>query len=311
MTERRRTRRAVNVARAARQALRRLLANAGDFVNRVYSKAGQDDIFFLAGGIAFNVLLGAVPFLLLIITLFTYVLQAAVDDPQGAAVEYVLQFLPPSQRVVGVTRWMVGQLLAGKQGVGILAFVLFIWTSTRMVGTLRTVLKDVFDLPEERPILAGKIFDLKMVLVAGTLFVANTAITVALEAARRYGVAFLGVEGRAGTQAFEAAWVRLLAFAFIFAMFAAIYRYLPRRRTPWRTTLIAATFTAVGWEVLKAGFAWYVRYVASYSMYGALVAPVILVFWVYYSAILFVLGGEVGHVAEVIWTRRKQRELLE
>jgi len=38
---------------------------------------------------------------------------------------------------------------------------------------------------------------------------------------------------------------------------------------------------------------------------------VILVFWVYYAALIFILGGEVGRVYELRRVRRLQREALE
>ena len=43
---------------------------------------------------------------------------------------------------------------------------------------------------------------------------------------------------------------------------------------------------------------------------GALAAIVIVVVWVYYSAIVFILGGEVGQVFELRRTRRHQREVF-
>jgi uncharacterized BrkB/YihY/UPF0761 family membrane protein len=39
--------------------------------------------------------------------------------------------------------------------------------------------------------------------------------------------------------------------------------------------------------------------------------PVLLVFWVYYSSVVFILGGEVAQVYDLILIRRKQKELLE
>ncbi|HYW05749.1 MAG TPA: YhjD/YihY/BrkB family envelope integrity protein, partial [Longimicrobium sp.] len=159
-SERRRGARAVSLARAGRAALRRVLGGSGDFVRRVWNKAGEDDIFFLAGGIAFNLLLAAGPFILLLVGIFSYVLQQMVDDPRKAAVDYVLSVLPPSQGVVTATRSIVGRILEGGASFGAIGLLLFVWASTRLFGTLRAVLKDIFDLPEERGIIAGKIFDL-------------------------------------------------------------------------------------------------------------------------------------------------------
>jgi membrane protein len=313
MTEGRRRRRAINLGRAARAALRRFSSRAWEFFRRVWDKAGQDNIFFLAGGIAFNVLLAAVPFLLMLVAIFGIVLERAVDDPQQAAVDYVLRILPPSQPVVAFTRGVVGDLVGpGSRAVGVVALGLFIWSSTRLFGSLRAVLKEIFDLPEERNIIRGKIFDLQMVLVAGSLFLLNTGITVALEAAQNFGVELLGISGRPEAQALQALWGQLLAFGFIFLAFLLIYRFLPVRRTAWRTALVAASFSSLAWEVLKGVFAWYVSDVATYGRtYGALVTPVVLVLWTYYSGVVFILGGEIAQVYELMRTRRKQRELLE
>jgi membrane protein len=304
--------RAAILRRAARAALSRVLGGWAEFGRRVYIKAGEDDIFFLAGGIAFNVLVAAVPFLLMLIAIFGYVLKAAVNDPQQAAVEYVLSILPPSQRIVTLTRSLVGEVVAGRTRFGILGLVLFIWSSTRLVASLRSVLKHIFDLPEERPIIAGMFFDLQMVLVAGTLFVFNTGITVAVEAAQAYGVRWLGLSAYPEVQSVQRALARILAFCFILLMFVLMYRYLPKRKTPWRIALVAAVFTSVSWELLKGIFAWYVTYVSDWrTTYGTLASLILLVFWIYYSAIVFVLGGEVAQVYDLMRIRRKQRELLE
>jgi hypothetical protein len=71
------------VASAAGGAVLRILHWSSDFLGRVYHKAGQDDIFFLAGAIAFNVLIAAVPFLLLLIAVFGFVLPVTVEDPEA------------------------------------------------------------------------------------------------------------------------------------------------------------------------------------------------------------------------------------
>lgn len=310
--ERRRVPRNDTLAGAALAAVRRVLAGAWEFLQRVYDKAGQDNVFFLAGGIAYNFLLAVVPFLLLLVAVFGYVLSAVVEDPRRAAVDYVFQILPPSQRLEQLILTIVNDVLQARGTVGILGLFLLVWTSTRLIGTLRAVLKDIFDLPEERGIVEGKLFDLAMVLVAGSLFAVNTGITVVLAAAQGYGVRWLGLSDQPAVQSLQAATGRLLAYGFIFLMFLLIYRFLPKRRTPWRMALVAASFTAVAWELLKGAFAWYVGVVPNLgAIYGTLVTPVILILWMYYSALVFILGGEVAFVADVMRIRRRQRELLE
>lgn len=293
---------------AAGKAARRLRTTTLDFVTRVYTKAGDDNIFFLAGAIAFNVLIAAIPFLLLVVAIFGFFLQSAVDDPQQAVLSYVFDYLPASQQLANFTTSTVRQIIEGRTSFGIAGLALFIWTSTRLIGTLRSVLREIFDLLEDRGIVAGKIYDAKMVVVAGSLFLANTAVSIGLETIRTYGVSSLGMEGRLDTV--WGIWGQLLAFAFIFIMFVLIYRYLPARRISWRIALVAGTFTSVVFELMKGAFAWYVANFANFSMYGTLASLVLLVFWIYYASVVFILGGEVAQVYDLGRIRRQQREML-
>ncbi len=283
-----------------------------DFVTRVYQKAGQDDIFFLAGGIAFNILVAAVPFLLLLVGIFGLVLRATIDNPQQAAVDYLVSILPASRELVSTTRALIDDIVGRSTQAGVLGLLLLVWFSTRLIGSLRSVMREIFDLQDERGIVAGKIFDAKMVVVAGTLFLANTGFTFFLEAIQTEGIRRLGIAEGGYLEAFRSIYAQLLAFGFILAMFILMYRYIPARRIPWRVALVAGGFTSVVWELLKGGFAWYVANVANYqSTYGALATLIILVFWIYYSSVVFILGGEVGQIYELNRIRRNQRELLE
>jgi membrane protein len=292
-------------------ALARVVRGAVVFLKHLYTKAGEDDVFFLAGGIAFDVLFAAIPFLLMLVGVFGIVLARVVDDPRQAAVGYIVNILPPTPAVVSRTYQIVDAVLAGRTSFGVIGLVLFLWISSRLITTLRVSLKEIFDLPAERGIVEGKVFDVQMMVVAGTLFVANTGITLVLDAAQKLGIRLVGSRW-IDVRTAEQLWARLLAFLFIFLMFLLIFRYLPKRRTPWRMAMVGAVFTAVAWELLKSLFALYVVYATSWQrVYGVLVTPIILVLWIYYSALVFLMGGEIAHVYELLRVRRMQRELLE
>jgi membrane protein len=185
--------------------------------------------------------------------------------------------------------------------VGLLVFV---WISTRLVGTLRTALREIFDFPHGRGIIYGKLFDALMVVVGGLLFVVNIGITVGMEAVEEYGFSVTGLEGP-GVTMVRLASAQLLSFGSIWFLFLLVYRYFPPRRIPWRTALIAATFTGILFEVTKALFSWYVTSMADFrTMYGGLTSAAVLFFWIYYGSVVFILGGEVAQVAAVNRTRK-------
>lgn len=196
---------------------------------------------------------------------------------------------------------------AGLLGIGT---AIFVWIATRLIGTLRTVLREVFDITRDRGIVAGKLFDLKMVLAAGSLFVVNVGVTIVLGVVAGYGRELFGIDAtRLGYAGYV--WAQLLGFFSLWLMFLMIYRYLPPRRISWRTVLIAATFTAMLFELMKQGFSFYAQ-VADYgSVYGNLTFLLILILWIYYASVVFILGGEVGQVAAMQRIRKQQRERLE
>ncbi len=204
----------------------------------------------------------------------------------------------------------LNDLIAQSGGLLSLSTLVFVWVATRLVGTLRSALREIFDVQQDRGIIAGKIFDIQMVIAAGTLLAINVALTVVIGVAASRGVQILGLD----PARFEA-WTRLYLAAAgmlsLWFMFALVYRYLPPRRIPWRVALGSATFTAVLFELMKAGFGWYVSSVADYSSaYGNFATGIVLFLWIYYMAVVFVLGGEVGQVAAQRRARREQKEQL-
>ena len=84
------------------------------------------------------------------------------------------------------------------------------------------------------------------------------------------------------------------------------YRYASVRRLPWKTALLASTFTAVLFEVAKRLYGLYLANFASFEALGGdanLGAAVLFILWVYYTAIVFLLGAVVAET----WELRKMQ----
>jgi membrane protein len=286
-------------------------AAVGDFARRVFNKADQDQIFFMAGAIAFNVLVAIVPLTLGALGVAGLILQARhVGDPADPVLNYLVQVIPPvTDEFVRQARETLSGIIEQSTGLLSVSTIILIWVSTRLIGTLRTALREIFDIQQDRGIVAGKIFDVKMVITAGTLLAINVFLTVAIDLLGQYGLDFLGIDPDRFT-GFSRAYATGAAFLSIWFMFVLIYRYLPARRIQWRTAVTAATFTSVFFELLKTGFTWYVRNADYTSAYGNLATLIIVFLWVYWVAIVFILGGEVAQVAALQRIRRRQKERL-
>lgn len=279
-----------------------------EFLRRLWDKSVADDIFFMAGAVAFNVVGATIPLLLLGVGISGHLLSARVADPVGAVVSLVVGALPqgaggadPSAFV----RTIVSGVLDQRSGFTFFGALFFVWLATRLAGTLRIALREIFDIGQERGIVRGKLFDVQVVVVGVLLLTLNLGVTVAFEAMLDLGVGVLGLTGTA------LGWVDrfigyAVALASIWTLFLVVYRYLPARRVPWRTAVVAASFSALAHETLKYGFSWYATEVAIYtSTWGNLATVAVLFFWIYYEAVVFILGGEVAQV----YTMRKARNV--
>jgi membrane protein len=263
---------------------------------------------------------------LLVLIGLTHAAQAVAG---GSAVDPTVlfhRFFPPHTSAPNQDPFaLVERLLIGvsrnRGQISLYAVPAFVWFSTRLFAGVRTSLNDIYDV-SARPApprnfllnwLAGKARDVAMVLATVVLFLVNTGIstTAALAWAR-------GSERVIPQLSFMVSTVgrllaEVLALIFSLSLFYVTYRYASIRRLPWRTALLAASFTAVLFEVAKRLYGLYLVHFASVE--GAvgdanIGAAVLFILWVYYTAIVFLLGGVVAETWELRRMQHRQRLIL-
>jgi len=273
-------------------------------VRRTLEAAFEDNIPFLASALAFDLLLTAIPFLALLLALIGYLVQHQLTTHQLQLSELVERFLPPAPDAAGggafeqVERVLSG-VVAQRARLTLFGVPLFLWFSTRLFGGLRAALDEVFDTEENRPWPMAKLIDLGMVFTTAALLVASTLLP-ALEARRatEWGSRF-GLE--------------VLAFAFSTLLFFLVFKILPSRRIYWRTALIAATFCALAFEVAKRLYTLYLARFVTFDRVASdanALAFLLFFLWIYFTAYVFLLGGEVAETYDLIRMRRAQRVVL-
>ena len=75
-------------------------------------------------------------------------------------------------------------------------------------------------------------------------------------------------------------------------LFGLIFKILPEAHITWRDVWVGAVATAVLFTFGKWAIGLYASRVAMASMYGAASSPMVILVWVYYSALIFFLGAE-------------------
>lgn len=298
-----------------------LWATVKDYGVRVFEKADDDNVFVLASGLTFSVVAAAVPFLFILVSVISFTLEAAAEAAGVQPIEQLRHYLDAIVPVLSgslevsaehnLPEEVIEGVFNSSRQIGLIGFVAFVWLSTRLFGSVRAILREIFDLRQSRGLIQGKIFDAQMVLVSTVLVILNVGITIVFNLLKARGFEFIGLSAeQMGFAERVSAW--FTALAFIFLLFLLLYKYVPARRVPWRMALTAAAFTAVCWELLKVAFAFYLTRLASYqSIYGGITTLAVVVVWFYYLSIVFVLGAEVAQVYEMRRVRRDQIEVLE
>jgi membrane protein len=263
-------------------------------VRRTLEAAYEDNIPFLAGALSFDILLTAIPFVGLVLAVVGYLAQYQLAIHQINVHELLERFLPESTGgetgQFGFIERALGDLVARRGHITLLAAPLFLWFSTRMFGGLRAALNEVFDTEENRSWPIAKLTDLAMVAVAGALFLANAFAST-------------------GRGIF--AWLASLVFSTL--LFFMIFKFLPSRRIYWRTSVVASLFCAVAFEIAKRLYALYVARFVTFDRVASdanLIGFLLFVLWIYYTAYMFLLGGEVAETYDLMRMRRLQRVQL-
>ena len=286
--------------------------------------ADESNVPFLASALTFDALLAAVPFALLLLIGLAELVQHLATDAGLDPISFLHAFLPPHAGGEGDPFAIVESLLSGIAAnsgtISLYAVPAFIWFSTRLFAGVRTSLNHVFDVsvrPRRRrnflaTIAVGKARDAGMVVATLLLFLINAALTAGITYVQARGAQsehFAFLVSSLGRMVSE-----MLTLLFSISLFVVVYKYASIRRLPWRTALLAGTFTALAFELAKRLYALYLQNFASFrapSGDATLGAMGLFVVWVYYTALVFLLGGVVAETWELRRMQQKQRAILE
>jgi membrane protein len=174
---------------------------------------------------------------------------------------------------------------------GTLATVLGVLTvlvaASGVFGEMHTALNATFKAkPSDEPIsslIRTRAASLGLVAALGFMLVVSLAASAALSA---LGQVFQGMF------AVLAALNTVVSLAIFTLLFTAIYKVLPDTAIPWRELVLGAFVTAVLFTIGKALIGIYLGRAAPSSPYGAAGALIVLMFWTYYSAQIFLFGAE-------------------
>jgi membrane protein len=254
-------------------------------------KFDADHGFFMASGITFNLLICLIPLILLLLALVGTYLYS--DQEVLNHVRRYFESAVPSLDPRIMQNLMT--VIQDRKIVSALGIGGLIWASTLIFSSLRTALNIIFQVEKGRSLFRGAAVDFLMVFLAGFLVLLSMALTsgiTIMETFRLFPFLDIGPVMK---------WTLryLLPLAFTFLMAFLIYKISPNRKILPMPALQAALFTSLLWETAKHMFGWYVLLSPRFSiLYGSLSTLAIFFFWIYYSATILLLGGEIAFLLE-------------
>jgi membrane protein len=260
-------------------------------VGRTFVSWLKDEASSMGAGIAFYTLFSITPVLLIVI----WVASAfSAPDAVQAHVLTQMKMLLGDTGAAAVRTLLVSARYGGKNGwstaVGVVTLLI---GATSVFAELQNSLNRIWRTPTPQDnrglwrVVRSRLLSFGLVLGVGFLLLVSLIVSAGLEV----------VGSWLGT--FIADWHTLvvgldiaLGFAVATALFALIYKYVPREQITWSDVWVGALVTASLFSLGKLVIIVYLGKVAFASAYGAAGSFLVLMLWVYYSAQIFLLGAE-------------------
>ena len=251
----------------------------------------DDDATHLAAGVAYYAIFSLFPLLLGFLAVAGLVLKS--EGVEQNFLDFVTENLPGSERIV---KENVGQVVRFRGVLGIAAIIGLLWTASAVFGAINRAVNRAWNIRRDRPFYLAKPRQMAMALAVGVLFLLSTSATSAIQVLtdpdRELGLPGQGFLLELGLRHLV---LRVVPWVMTLLIFLMVYRFLPNCTTYWRYIWPGAVVAAVLFEVGKSLFVWYLNNIATYDqVYGSLTSVMALLFWIYISALILILGAEIG-----------------
>ncbi len=246
--------------------------------------------------LAFYTILSLAPLVILVISMVAFVFgHTEAENQLLSQVESMV-----GQQGSDTVKEMLKQ--AQKPASGIVASIIGIITlligASGVFGELQSALNKIWNVRTANGsgawgVIQERFFSFGMVLAVGFLLLVSLVISTALAAVGKFfGGALPMPEFVLGAMNF------IISLGGTVVLFALMFRFVPSTKIAWSTVWRGAAVTGLLFTVGKLLIGLYLGKAAVGSAYGAAGSLVVVIVWVYYSAMIFLFGAEFTRVLE-------------
>ncbi|HBK05451.1 MAG TPA: hypothetical protein DDZ81_06245 [Acetobacteraceae bacterium] len=264
-----------------------------DILVRSWSEVNNNNIFLVAGGVTYAILLALFPGLAALVSLYGLLLDPIQVEQQVETLSHVLP--PETTKMIADELHSLITAPHGSLSISAAAALLFaFWSASRGMSGLITAFDIAYDQKETRGFFklnALAILLTILMLIGGTVIIALVGVLPAV-------LQFVGLASSTKWLLLVLEWPLLIVV--VMTGLAAMYRYAPNRQAPqWRWVSPGAVVATVLWLLGSIGFTIYVSHFSSYDKtYGSLGGVVVMLTWLYLSAFVALFGAVINAQSE-------------
>ena len=259
------------------------------FLKELLVRIKKVDVTGLGSQLAFFFLLSLFPLLIFLITLLPFL---NIDEAQIFL--YIRDYAPASVAVL--IENTLGEILENRNGgllsVGVLATV---WSASKGMNALTKALNRSYFTEETRSFIVSRGMSIVFTIMLIVVLLVALILPVFGKQIGFIVFSFLGIGGSFVTLWGSLRWI--IPPILIFCVFTMVYWVVPNLKIRLKSVLPGALFATVGWILTSLIFSFYVGNFGNFSnTYGSIGAIIVLMMWLYFSAIILMLGGQLNAV---------------
>lgn len=278
------------------------------YLKQIFSEFSKDRCSTLAAALAYYTAFALPPLLYLMMTVLTFSLSVMYDSKQanekaqGILESQASQMIGNPAAVDQIETIMENhERTSGKWWKTLLSFAGILVGATGVVSALQAALNQVWGVKPDpdtsgiKEMIAKRILSFGMILGLGFLLLVSLIVSSVLIAV---GDQVGGWIGMSETIAYLANFaVQALV---VFVIFASIFKFMPDVITKWRDVAVGAAVTTILFLIGRYAMQLYFSMSEPGAQLGAAAASLaVLLVWVYYTAMIVLLGAEATQVYAV------------
>ncbi len=258
----------------------------------------RNDTQQLIAGVAYYGMVSLLPFSVVVLQILPWLLGE--DGARTWFASISSGALPPN---IDVSTLWPSQPPAVAGATGLVALLGLLWGSYKLFGAVGLVVNRAWGIAPAQVGIIGKMREylflsaMAIGLLISTVLTYVTVPNLAVNALRA-----IQLGGLANVVEMQRWWPSLLAWVLSVIVFLLVYRYVPERHVQWRWAFLGAVSASIIFEAAAYVFALFFSYIAPQRLfYGPLASVLIILIWLFVSALTLVSGAVLTAYAQSIY----------